>query len=166
MGEGLGALSATFGAMTRQRDELYDNTNPNLDDFEDLDREAYRIALRWEVNDQLTIDYAYDHSELNEKGTPQFMVGFTPLAINPETGAQTSRTQVLQDFNVGQIGGGLAQMNQFAPLFGLSPDNTADRYVNSSQDTLDLYNNLNDGDSPSKPVSDINTLSKNESRWP
>ena len=53
VGEGLGALSGSFGAMTRQRDELYDNTNPNLDDFDDLDRKAYRIALRWEVNDQL-----------------------------------------------------------------------------------------------------------------
>lgn len=163
VGEGMGALSGSFGAMTRQRDELYDNTNPNLDDFDNLDRKAYRIALRWEVNDQLEIDYAFDHSELNEKGTPQFMVGFTPLAINPETGAQTSRTQVLQDFNVNQIGGGLAQMNQFAPLLGLSPDNTASRYVDSSQDTLDLYNNLNDGDRPSRASSDVNTFSKDES---
>ena len=162
-GEGLGALSATFGGLIRQRDELYDNTNPNFDDFDDLDREAYRIALRWEVNDKLMIDYAYDHSELNEKGTPQFMIGFTPLAINPVTGEQTSRTQVLEDFNTGQIAGGLAQMNQFAPAFGLSPDATADRYVNSSQDTLDLYNNLNDGDRPGKASSDINTYSKNKS---
>jgi iron complex outermembrane recepter protein len=163
VGEGMGALSGSFGAMIRQRDELYDNTNPNLDDFDDLDRKAYRIALRWEVNEQLSIDYAYDHSELNEKGTPQFMVGFTPLAIDPATGAQTSRTQILQDVYIGQIGGGLAQMNQFAPQFGLSPDSTADRYVNSSQDTLDLYNNLNDGDRPGRASSDVNTFSKDES---
>jgi len=156
VGEGLGALSASFGAMTRQRDELYDNTNPNFDDFEDLDREAYRIALRWEVNDALTVDYAYDHSELNEKGTPQFLVGITPLAINPVTGEQTSRTQVLADFNTGQIANGLAQMNQFAPQFGLSPDATADRYVNSSQAMLDVYNNPNDGDRPGRASSDTN----------
>jgi hypothetical protein len=63
----MGALSATFGGLIRQRDELYENTNPNLDDFEDLDREAYRIALRWELNEALTVDYAYDHSKLDEK---------------------------------------------------------------------------------------------------
>jgi len=162
-GEGAGALSATFGGLIRQRDALYDNTNSKLDDFDDLDREAYRLALRWEVNDRLTVDYAYDHSELNEKGTPQFMTGFTPLAIDPVTGTQTSRTQVLADFNTGQIAGGLAQMNQYAPAFGLSPDATANRYVESSQDTLDLYNNLNDGDRPGKASSDINTYSKNKS---
>ncbi|MCB1733374.1 MAG: TonB-dependent receptor plug domain-containing protein, partial [Halieaceae bacterium] len=121
VGEGLGALSATFGGMTRQRDELYENTNPNLDDFEDLDREAYRIALRWEVNDALTVDYAFDHSELNEKASPQFMVGSTPFSINPETGAQTSRSEFIENTVIGQVGGNLGIMNEFAPQFGLSP---------------------------------------------
>ncbi|MCB1647853.1 MAG: TonB-dependent receptor plug domain-containing protein, partial [Pseudomonadales bacterium] len=65
VGEGAGALSASFGAMTRERDELYDNTNPDFDGFDDLDRQAYRIALRWEINDQLTVDYAYDESKLH-----------------------------------------------------------------------------------------------------
>ena len=162
VGEGLGALSATFGGMTRQRDELYNNTNPNLDDFEDLDREAYRIALRWEVNDALMIDYAYDHSKLDEKATPQFMVGSTPFSIDPVTGAQTSRPEFLEGVILGQIAPGLAQMNQFAPQFGLSPDDTADRYANSTEDTLNLYNNPNDGKRPSKASSDVNSTASNK----
>ena len=162
VGEGLGALSGTFGGMTRQRDELYDNTNPNLDDFEDLDREAYRIALRLEVNDALTVDYAYDHSKLDEKSTPPFMVGSTPHSINPVTGAATSRSEFLQNTILGQIAPGLAQMNQFAPQFGLSPDATTDRYVNSTQETLNLYNNPSDGSRPSKASSDVNSTSSNE----
>ena len=162
VGEGLGALSATFGGMTRQRDELYKNTNPNLDDFEDLDREAYRIALRLEVNDALTIDYAYDHSKLDEKATPQFMTGSTPFSIDPVTGAQTSRSEFLENVVLGQVGANLGTMNQFAPQFGLSPDNTADRFNESAQDTLNLYNNPNDGKRPNKASSDVNSTASNE----
>ena len=162
VGEGLGALSATFGGMTRQRDELYENTNPNLDDFEDLDREAYRIALRWEVNDALTVDYAFDHSELNEKSAPQFMVGSTPFSINPQTGAQTSRSEFIENTVIGQVGGNLGIMNEFAPQFGLSPDNTADRFVNSAEDTLNLYNNPNDGKRKHKASSDVNSTASND----
>ncbi len=162
VGEGAGALSAAFGAMTRQRDTLYDNTNSNFDDFEDLDRQAYRFDVRWELNDALTVDYAYDHSELDEKGTPQFLEGYTPLAVNPVTGAQTSRTQILQDVNINQIGAGLAQMNQFAPQFGLTPDLTASRYVDSSQAMLDVYNNPNDGKRPGRASSDTDIRSDNK----
>lgn len=163
VGEGAGALSASFGAMTRERDELYDNTNPDFDGFDDLDRQAYRIALRWEINDQLTVDYAYDESKLHEKGTPQFMVGSTPFDIDPVTGAQTSRSDFLEGVVLGQIGPGLAQMNQYAPQFGLSPEGTTSRYVDSSQDTLDLYNNARDGGRPSTGSSDINTFTKDKS---
>jgi iron complex outermembrane receptor protein len=162
VGEGLGALSATFGGMTRQRDELYENTNPNLDDFEDLDREAYRIALRWEVNEALMIDYAYDHSKLDEKATPQFMVGSTPQSIDPVTGAQTSRSEFLEGTVLGAVAPGLGQMNQFAPQFGLSPNTTSDRYANSAQETLNLYNNPNDGNRPNKASSDVNSTASNE----
>lgn len=164
VGQGLGALSASFGAMIRERDTLFDNTNPNVDGFDDLDRKAYRLALRWEVNDQLTVDYAYDHSELNEKATPQFMVGATPQAIDPVTGEQTSRVDFLENVVLGQVGSNLGIMNQVAPAFGLSPDNTASRYVDSAQKTLDLYNNLSDGDRPSRASSDVDSYSEDEAQ--
>ena len=160
--QGLGALSASFGYHRRERDELYDNTNSRFDDFEDLDREGYRLALRWDVNENLTVDYAYDHSELNEKATAQAFVGITPLAIDPVTGEETSRTDVLSQFNVGVISPGLAQMNQFAPVFGLSPDLTADRYAGSSAATLDLLSNPGNGSRPNRASSDINTFTDNE----
>jgi iron complex outermembrane recepter protein len=162
MGEGLGALSASFGFMTRQRDELYSNTNSNFDDFEDLDRSGYRFALKWDVSDNLVIDYAYDHSELDEKATAQFMVGITPLAVDPVTGAETSRTGIIENVYLGQIVPGLAQMNQYAPVFGLSPDETAPRYAGSSAATLGLLSNPNNGDRPNRASSDVNTYSKNE----
>jgi iron complex outermembrane receptor protein len=162
IGDGLGALSASFGYQKRERDELYDNTNSNFDDFEDLDREGYRLALRWDVNDILSVDYAYDHSELNELGTAQVMVGDAPLAVDPVTGAVTERSQVLEEFYLGGIAPGLAQMNQFAPLLGLSPEETADRFAGSSAATLNQWQNPGDGSRPSKTSSDINTFSDSE----
>jgi len=161
-GEGMGEIAASLGYHTRQRDELYNNTNPAYDDFEDLDREGYRLALRWELNEHFVANYAYDHSELNEKGTPQFLEGITPLAINPETGAQTSRTQTLAQYNLGLIGPNLLTMNRFAPQFGLSPDTTAQRYIGSSQDTLDTLSNPNDGKRQSKASSDADVYSKSK----
>ena len=163
MGEGLGALSASFGYQKRERDELYDNTNSNFDDFESIDREGYRLALRWDVNESLSVDYAYDHSELNEKGTAQTMVGITPLAVDAASGTVTSRTDIIEQFNLGAIAPGLEQMNQFAPLLGLSPDDTADRYAGSSAATLDLLSNPRDGSRPNKASSDINTFTDSES---
>ena len=163
IGEGLGALSASFGYQKRERDELYDNTNSNFDDFESLDREGYRLALRWDVNDSLSVDYAYDHSELNEKATAQVFVGATPFSIDPVTGAETSRTDFIDGVILGQIVPGLAQMNQFAPAFGLSPDTTTDRYAGSSAATSNLLANPSDGSRPNKASSDINTFSDSES---
>jgi iron complex outermembrane receptor protein len=161
-GEGLGALYGSIGFMKRERDALYDNTNKAFDDLEDIDREGYRLALRWDVTDRLSVDYAYDHSELDELGTAQFLVGITPLAVDPVTGAQTSRTDVIAGAYLGQIAPGLAQMNQFAPAFGLSPDLTADRYSGSSQAILDLYSGAKNRGRPNRASTDINTFSTNE----
>ena len=164
MGEGLGALSASFGYQKRERDELYDNTNSNFDDFQDLDREGYRLALRWDVNENLSVDYAYDHSELNELGNAQSFVGATAFAFDGDGNPVQSRPEFIDNIILGQIVPGLAQMNQFAPAFGLSPDETAPRYAGSSAATSDLLSNPNDvSDRPNKGSSDINTYSDSES---
>ena len=42
-------------------------------------------------------------------------------------------------------------------------EGTTSRYVDSSQDTLDLYNNARDGGRPSTGSSDINTFTKDKS---
>ena len=163
VGEGLGALSASFGYQKRERDELYDNTNSDFDDFQDLDREGYRIALRWDVNENLAVDYAYDHSELNELGNVQSFVGATAFAFDGDGNPVQSRPEFIDGVILGQIVPGLAQMNQFAPAFGLSPDETAPRYAGSSALTSELLSNPNDDDRPNKGSSDINTYTDSES---
>ncbi len=64
--EGIGSLSTSFGYSSRTRDELYGNTNPDLNGFEDLDREALRFAGRWELGDNFTADYVYSQGKLDE----------------------------------------------------------------------------------------------------
>lgn len=79
VGEGAGRLAANLGYQIRKRGALYDNVVPGQHDFDTLDREAWRLSLSWQPTDRVTVDYTYDHSELDENGTLQRVVGFTPL---------------------------------------------------------------------------------------
>src|SRR5690625_5280343 len=78
VGEGAGQLAANVGYQIRKRGALYDNVVPGQHDFDTLDREAWRLALSWQPTESVTVDYTYDHSELDENGTLQRVVGFTP----------------------------------------------------------------------------------------
>ena len=84
-GEGAGTLKGQFSAQTRQRDGLYDSAGgAGVDqEFDDLDREAYRVALRWEPTDSVTFDYAWDKSELDEVNTVYSPVGPDALRASP-----------------------------------------------------------------------------------
>src|SRR5512139_2365035 len=96
-GEGAGTLKATFGAQTRKRDGLY-GARPgaaNDQEFDELDRQAWRVALRWEPNEAVTIDYAHDKSKLDENATVQALVGLNPLSLNPITGERVERADAL-----------------------------------------------------------------------
>jgi hypothetical protein len=53
------------------------------------------VALRWEPNDAVTFDYAYDKSKLDENATVQALVGLNPLALNPITGERVERADAL-----------------------------------------------------------------------
>jgi outer membrane receptor protein involved in Fe transport len=64
-------------ARTRTRDHLYDNTSGG-EGFENIDRQGYRVALRLEPTADLTIDYAYDRSEMKEEVQALNMVSFNP----------------------------------------------------------------------------------------
>jgi outer membrane receptor protein involved in Fe transport len=78
-GEGLGKLSANIGYQTRNRDGLYDNYSGG-DDFDSIDRDAWRVSLRWNPSDSVVVDYIYDYSELDEVGSLQKTTGFTPMS--------------------------------------------------------------------------------------
>jgi outer membrane receptor protein involved in Fe transport len=49
----------------RQRDPFYDNTNPDIDGFNSIDRDGFRVALAWDATDRLSVDYSYAKSNVN-----------------------------------------------------------------------------------------------------
>ena len=159
-GEGAGTLKGSFAAQTRQRDGLYDEAQFNDQDYDDLDRQAYRVALRWEPSEAVTFDYAYDKSELDENNTIVSAVGLTPLALNPATGATTSRLTAVN----GYVAAGNAALNFGAgPLAAAVTDPTFGRWVNSAAATRDDFANLNDeGDRPSRGTADAPSGTKSE----
>ncbi|MBA6411973.1 TonB-dependent receptor plug domain-containing protein [Parahaliea sp. F7430] len=79
VGEGLGELAVNFGYQTRLRDGLYKNKSPGGDDFDEMDRQAWRFAAQLNVTDNFVVDYAYDNSKLDEVNAMQQVVGLNPL---------------------------------------------------------------------------------------
>ena len=57
-------LAVKFGALFAQQDGYVDNTGPG-GDFGDSDLNGYRLDLRWSATDSLSVDYAYDRSEID-----------------------------------------------------------------------------------------------------
>lgn len=55
--------------LTSEKDGFIENTGPG-EDFGDRDVEGARLDLRWNINDRLTLDYAYDKSEMEYVNTP------------------------------------------------------------------------------------------------
>ena len=159
-GEGAGTLKASFGAQTRQRDGLYGQGSSIDQDYDDLDRQAYRVALRWEPTESVTFDYAYDKSKLDENNTIVSLVGLSPLAINPATGATTSRLSALD----GYIAAGDAAVNFGAgPLATAVADPTFGRWLDSVKALRNDFGNLNqEGERPSRGNSDAASGTKSD----
>ncbi|MDY0067968.1 MAG: TonB-dependent receptor plug domain-containing protein [Steroidobacteraceae bacterium] len=134
-GEGLGALQASFSAQTRKRDGLYGRDANGGQDFDDIDRQAYRVALRWAPTDAVTVDYAFDRSKLDETATPEILVGLNPLALNPLTGEQTSRVDALS----GMIQAGEYALLGAGPLAAAAGDPTFTRWLDSARALSDAY---------------------------
>jgi iron complex outermembrane receptor protein len=76
VGEGAGKLTGAVSYLSKERDGFYKNYSGGPD-FDTLDREAWRAALRWQPSEKVTVDYVYDHSDLDEINTLQKVVGFT-----------------------------------------------------------------------------------------
>ncbi|MBK6279536.1 MAG: TonB-dependent receptor [Gammaproteobacteria bacterium] len=151
-GEGAGTLKATFGAQTRERDGLYGSDANGGQDFDSIDRQAWRVALRWEPNDAVTIDYAYDKSKLDETATPQFLVGLNPLELNPLTGEQTGRLEALD----GMILAGEYALAGAGPLATAAADPTFTRWLDSAKALGGAYSNIGSTDDrPSRGTADV-----------
>lgn len=123
--EGLGQLAANFGIQTRERDGFYDNDS-NGEDFNDLDRQAWRLGLQWQVGDNFVADYAYDGSQLDEINNLDAVVGLNPL----DSAGNVSRIDALR--------GTLLQAQAWAATPGTDP-RIASRWIPSLQRTIDVY---------------------------
>ncbi len=126
VGEGLGELALNFGYQTRLQDAFYDNDSPGGDGFDDIDRQAWRIAARWSISDSLHVDYAYDKSELDEAMALQQVVGFTKV----DAAGTIDRIDAMQ--------GLLAAANNWATIPGADP-RLSERWIPSLQDTIATY---------------------------
>ena len=105
IGEGAGRLDAAVSFMFKDRDGLYDNYSGG-GDFDSLNRRAWRGALRWHLSDSFVVDYAYDYSKLDENGSLQKVVGFTPLTTQGTNRVDFLRNTVLpaaQGFNLNPV---------------------------------------------------------------
>jgi iron complex outermembrane receptor protein len=72
-------LRTSMSYFSRERDAFWDNTNPNEDGFNSVDREGGRFAFQWDASDKLTIDAAYNKSEVNDELDNHAVVtGFNP----------------------------------------------------------------------------------------
>ena len=78
-GEGMGQLRSRVSFLTRQRDGLVKNVpsdaggslaNPidGASEFGNIDRWAAGIILDWQLNEDLTLGYSYDKSDIDQKG--------------------------------------------------------------------------------------------------
>ncbi|MCB1690485.1 MAG: TonB-dependent receptor [Halioglobus sp.] len=124
VGVGAGQLAASFGVQTRDRDGFYENTT-NGDDFNDLDRQAWRVALAWDITENLRADYAYDGSQLDEVNNLDAVVGFNGVGAT-----QANRIAALQ--------GTLARAQGWAAAPGTDP-RIASRWIPSLEKTIDVY---------------------------
>jgi len=108
----------------RDRDVFYQNTNPNLEGFNGVDRDGYRVAFAWDMTDRLSVDYSFANSKVNnEQDNHSIVSGFNPSypAIAGYLAAGGDQTNVPIDSSsriatVQAIAGGVAQSVQFGLL--------------------------------------------------
>jgi len=124
VGSGLGRLALGAGFHIRKRDGWVKNLGDGPD-FDEIDRTSWRIAANWQPSDAVTVDYAFDRSELDEVGSYQKVTGFTPVSADG-----TSRISALQQ----TLGG--AQF--FATMPGADP-RIASRWIPSLNATIAAY---------------------------
>jgi len=122
---GMGEFAANIGVQTRERDGFYDNDSTG-DDFNDLDRQAWRVAVNWNFRDTLFADYAYDGNQLDEINNLDAVVGFNPL----DSAGNISRVAALQ--------GTLAQARGWAATPGTDP-RISSGWIPSLERTIDVY---------------------------
>ena len=156
-GEGAGTLATSFGYQSRKRDDLYGNTNPDRSGFENIDRSAYRFAAQWNPSDEISVDYSFDHSELDEHTAVNRVIGLTPLSV-PGSSSGLANVDVYSRNRISTM-----QSLRTALLNGPQTANTQ-LLAGWLGNTIDSYDRaLSSGKGrPSKGSSDFDNFSTNE----
>ena len=133
----------------RQRDAFYENTNPQVDGFNSIDRAGYRFAMAWDMTDRLSLDYAYSKSNVNG----ELDNWNRPTGLNPTTAALTGYLaaggdpanvpidSTSQIATVQALAGGVAQSVQFGLLPNLPQ---IQQFLGWSNDYVDWANGVLD----------------------
>lgn len=126
VGEGLGQLAISAGYQTRERDGFQENHSPGGQDFNDLDRQAWRLTAKWDLTNNFSVDYNYDHSALDESNALEQVVGFNTV----DAAGEVDRVAALQ--------GILAGARFWAATPGTDP-RISGRWIPSLEKTMAAY---------------------------
>jgi iron complex outermembrane receptor protein len=84
-------FSAKLTAAFSDRDGWVENTGPNempgldYEDYNQKETEGYRVNVRWDGIERLTVDYIYDYSDMTT--TPSYFQYIGPAGIPSQSGA-------------------------------------------------------------------------------
>ena len=169
-------LGMALSGYSRERDDLYGNSNADLPGFENINRSGYRLALRFAPSDAMTVDYAFSHDELDENAQMMDVVGLNPrdpgvagaIAANPAYALNVPINSSERAQTVGAIAGGIRQLQgaaEFVPAYQafLMPQiNTflgwADNYIAWSESELasrDMKPSMGNSDSPIRSMNKV-----------
>ncbi|MBM68918.1 MAG: TonB-dependent receptor [Haliea sp.] len=126
VGSGLGQIAFSVGYQTRLRDGFQENDSPGGADFNDLDRQAWRLAAKWDLTEHFSADYIYDHSALDESNALEQVVGFNPV----DAAGLVDRVSALQGILLGA--------RAWAATPGTDP-RISERWIPSLEQTIASY---------------------------
>ena len=132
----MGDNFAVSGSMyKRERDDLYENTNPLLGGFENIDRDGFRLAARWMPTDRFTLDYAFSNDNIDEHSQMLNIVGLNPMdGFAPFEPGYPNNLTILSSNRpdtVDELTGGLALAIQYGlfPSFGQPVDGMIQQFL-------------------------------------
>lgn len=111
-------MGLAISGYKRERDHLYGNTNPDVPGFENINRDGYRVALRFTPSESMNVDYAYSHDKLDENAQMMDVVGLNPrdpgvagaIAANPAYALNVPVNSAERAQTVAALAGGVRQL--------------------------------------------------------
>lgn len=158
-------LGVAVSAYSRQRDELYNNTNSAVSGFENIDRQGYRFAARFEPTETLSLDYAFSHDELDEHTQMMGVVGFNPRSFSIDPDANNTAVSITSADQKLAVQGLLANIG-YLPTASTAPVQTfvgwANDFIAWTDDQLANVDNkpsAGSSDTDSQAINDVDAHS-------